>query len=130
MRRARALLTKGQISVQEYQARMDAFITHCIGIQVRGGECEPLCVACKPIEDLATGKWQLPTHPPPSRALILTLCPLHLAAPAQEGLDIDVLVHGEAERTDMVEFFGEQLEGLVFTANAWVQVKIQGLCEG
>lgn len=37
-----------------------------------------------------------------------------------------MLVHGEAERTDMVEFFGEQLEGLVFTANAWVQVRVQG----
>ena len=35
---------------------------------------------------------------------------------------MDVLVHGEAERTDMVEFFGEKLLGFAFTANAWVQV--------
>ncbi|MCY3695038.1 MAG: 5-methyltetrahydropteroyltriglutamate--homocysteine S-methyltransferase [Chloroflexi bacterium] len=39
----------------------------------------------------------------------------------QEELDIDVLVHGEFERTDMVEYFGEQLEGITFTGNGWVQ---------
>lgn len=39
----------------------------------------------------------------------------------QEELDIDVLVHGEAERNDMVEYFGEQLSGFVFTQFAWVQ---------
>lgn len=39
----------------------------------------------------------------------------------QEQLDIDVLVHGEAERNDMVEYFGENLEGFVFTDNGWVQ---------
>jgi 5-methyltetrahydropteroyltriglutamate--homocysteine methyltransferase len=39
----------------------------------------------------------------------------------QEKLDIDVLVHGEAERNDMVEYFGEQLEGFLFTQNGWVQ---------
>jgi len=39
----------------------------------------------------------------------------------QEALDIDVLVHGEAERNDMVEYFGEQLSGFAFTANGWVQ---------
>ena len=39
----------------------------------------------------------------------------------QEDLDIDVLVHGEFERTDMVEYFGEQLEGIEFTGNGWVQ---------
>lgn len=39
----------------------------------------------------------------------------------QEALDLDVLVHGEAERNDMVEFFGEQLSGYVFTQNGWVQ---------
>ncbi|MBK3496095.1 5-methyltetrahydropteroyltriglutamate--homocysteine S-methyltransferase [Viridibacillus sp. YIM B01967] len=38
----------------------------------------------------------------------------------QEGLELDVLVHGEFERTDMVEYFGEKLAGFVFTANAWV----------
>ena len=39
----------------------------------------------------------------------------------QEALGLDVLVHGEAERNDMVEYFGEQLEGYAFTANGWVQ---------
>ncbi|MDB5963397.1 MAG: 5-methyltetrahydropteroyltriglutamate--homocysteine S-methyltransferase [Massilia sp.] len=39
----------------------------------------------------------------------------------QEALGIDVLVHGEAERNDMVEYFGEQLDGFAFTANGWVQ---------
>ena len=39
----------------------------------------------------------------------------------QEEIGIDVLVHGEFERNDMVEYFGEQLEGFVFTQNGWVQ---------
>ncbi|ANF16853.1 5-methyltetrahydropteroyltriglutamate--homocysteine methyltransferase [Buchnera aphidicola (Schlechtendalia chinensis)] len=39
----------------------------------------------------------------------------------QENLDIDVLVHGEFERNDMVEYFGENLNGFVFTDNGWVQ---------
>ncbi|XP_022869335.1 5-methyltetrahydropteroyltriglutamate--homocysteine methyltransferase-like isoform X2 [Olea europaea var. sylvestris] len=39
----------------------------------------------------------------------------------QEELDIDVLVHGEPERNDMVEYFGEQLSGFAFTLNGWVQ---------
>lgn len=39
----------------------------------------------------------------------------------QEALGLDVLVHGEAERNDMVEYFGEQLDGFVFTQFAWVQ---------
>jgi len=39
----------------------------------------------------------------------------------QEKLGIDVLVHGEFERNDMVEYFGEQLDGFVFSENGWVQ---------
>lgn len=39
----------------------------------------------------------------------------------QENIGLDVLVHGEAERNDMVEYFGEQLEGFAFTRNGWVQ---------
>jgi 5-methyltetrahydropteroyltriglutamate--homocysteine methyltransferase len=39
----------------------------------------------------------------------------------QEELDLDVLVHGEPERNDMVEYFGEQLNGYCFTRNGWVQ---------
>nr|WP_295710391.1 5-methyltetrahydropteroyltriglutamate--homocysteine S-methyltransferase [uncultured Halomonas sp.] len=43
------------------------------------------------------------------------------AVERQEALDIDVPVHGEAERNDMVEHFGEQLEGFAFTRFGWVQ---------
>lgn len=39
----------------------------------------------------------------------------------QEEIGLDVLVHGEFERTDMVEFFGEKLGGFLFTKNGWVQ---------
>ena len=39
----------------------------------------------------------------------------------QEALGLDVLVHGEAERNDMVEYFGEQLEGYAFSQYGWVQ---------
>src|SRR4051794_12188089 len=39
----------------------------------------------------------------------------------QEDIGLDVLVHGEPERNDMVQYFGEQMEGYVFTENAWVQ---------
>ena len=39
----------------------------------------------------------------------------------QEEIDIDVLVHGEYERNDMVEYFGELLDGFAFTQNGWVQ---------
>ena len=39
----------------------------------------------------------------------------------QEEIGLDVLVHGESERNDMVEYFGEQLSGFAFTRNGWVQ---------
>ncbi|NII84366.1 MULTISPECIES: 5-methyltetrahydropteroyltriglutamate--homocysteine S-methyltransferase [unclassified Pedobacter] len=39
----------------------------------------------------------------------------------QEEIDLDVLVHGEFERNDMVEYFGEQLDGFAFSKNGWVQ---------
>ncbi len=40
---------------------------------------------------------------------------------AQERLGLDVLVHGEAERNDMVQYFGERLSGFAFTRHGWVQ---------
>ncbi|CAH0351659.1 5-methyltetrahydropteroyltriglutamate--homocysteine S-methyltransferase [Aquabacterium sp. CECT 9606] len=46
---------------------------------------------------------------------------IELAVRKQEDLGLDVLVHGEAERNDMVEYFGEQLWGYAFTENGWVQ---------
>ncbi|MDL0109398.1 5-methyltetrahydropteroyltriglutamate--homocysteine S-methyltransferase [Campylobacter felis] len=39
----------------------------------------------------------------------------------QEEIGLDVLVHGEFERNDMVEYFGENLQGFLFTQNGWVQ---------
>lgn len=39
----------------------------------------------------------------------------------QESLNLDVLVHGEFERTDMVEYFAQKMNGFAFTKNAWVQ---------
>lgn len=46
---------------------------------------------------------------------------IQYAVKAQEELDLDVLVHGEAERNDMVEYFAEQLDGYLFTRFGWVQ---------
>lgn len=46
---------------------------------------------------------------------------IRLAVEKQEQLGLDVLVHGEAERNDMVEYFGEQLAGFAFTLFGWVQ---------
>ena len=46
---------------------------------------------------------------------------IQYAIEEQEKLGLDVLVHGEAERNDMVEYFGEQLEGYLFTRYGWVQ---------
>ncbi len=43
------------------------------------------------------------------------------AVQRQIEIGLDVLVHGEPERNDMVEYFGEQLEGFAFTQNGWVQ---------
>ena len=39
----------------------------------------------------------------------------------QDEIGLDVLVHGEPERNDMVEYFGEQMSGYAFSANGWVQ---------
>ena len=39
----------------------------------------------------------------------------------QENVGLDVLVHGEFERNDMVEYFGEMLDGFTFTRSGWVQ---------
>ncbi|RQO33393.1 5-methyltetrahydropteroyltriglutamate--homocysteine S-methyltransferase [Herminiimonas sp. KBW02] len=46
---------------------------------------------------------------------------VRLVVQKQEEIGLDVLVHGEPERNDMVEYFGEQLWGYAFTANGWVQ---------
>ncbi|MBT9540990.1 5-methyltetrahydropteroyltriglutamate--homocysteine S-methyltransferase [Thiobacillus sp.] len=46
---------------------------------------------------------------------------IRFAVERQDALGLDVLVHGEAERNDMVEYFGEQLAGFAFSQNGWVQ---------
>ncbi|THH11726.1 hypothetical protein EW145_g462 [Phellinidium pouzarii] len=46
---------------------------------------------------------------------------IELVVRFQEKVGLDLLVHGEPERNDMVQYFGEQLNGFVFTQNAWVQ---------
>ncbi len=46
---------------------------------------------------------------------------IRLSVDRQHELGLDVLVHGEAERNDMVEYFGQQLEGICFTQQGWVQ---------
>ncbi|PPT06923.1 5-methyltetrahydropteroyltriglutamate--homocysteine methyltransferase [Geitlerinema sp. FC II] len=48
---------------------------------------------------------------------------LHIAycIGVQDGMGMDVLVHGEFERSDMVEYFGQQLDGYAFTRHGWVQ---------
>ena len=47
----------------------------------------------------------------------------------QEEIGLDVLVHGEYERNDMVEYFGESLGGFLFTEKAWVQSYGTTLCK-
>lgn len=46
---------------------------------------------------------------------------IELVVREQEAIGLDVLVHGEPERNDMVQYFGERLTGYVFTTHAWVQ---------
>ncbi|KAF8845846.1 cobalamin-independent methionine synthase [Paxillus ammoniavirescens] len=46
---------------------------------------------------------------------------IQLVVSFQEKVGLDLLVHGEPERNDMVQYFGEQLNGFVFTQNGWVQ---------
>ncbi len=46
---------------------------------------------------------------------------IHYCVQQQESLDLDVFVHGEAERNDMVEYFGEQLQGFAISSFGWVQ---------
>ncbi len=71
VRRLRGKYKRGEISQEQYQAGVDAWIGYTIG--------------------------------------------------TQEGMGLDVLVHGEFERSDMVEFFAEKMTGFAFTDNGWVQ---------
>ncbi|HEU0196920.1 MAG TPA: 5-methyltetrahydropteroyltriglutamate--homocysteine S-methyltransferase, partial [Nevskiaceae bacterium] len=61
------------------------------------------------------GRWDAATYDEAMKAAIAH------SVHEQEALGLDVLVHGEAERNDMVEYFGEQLEGYAFSRFGWVQ---------
>lgn len=65
--------------------------------------------------EFKAGRLGLPAYQAAMRAEI------ERAVREQEALGLDVLVHGEAERNDMVEYFGEQLEGYAFSQFGWVQ---------
>jgi len=71
VRRLRARYRRGEIDQKTYQAGIDGWIAHSIGVQ--------------------------------------------------EGLGLDVLVHGEFERSDMVQYFAEKMQGFAFTEHGWVQ---------
>jgi 5-methyltetrahydropteroyltriglutamate--homocysteine methyltransferase len=71
VRQLRSRYTKGEITLAEYEAGIDALTAYAIGVQ--------------------------------------------------DGLGLDMLVHGEFERTDMVEFFAQKLTGFAFTQHGWVQ---------
>jgi 5-methyltetrahydropteroyltriglutamate--homocysteine methyltransferase len=65
--------------------------------------------------DVRTGQLDQPAYVSQMRQEIA------FAIREQERLGLDVLVHGEAERNDMVEYFGEQLDGYAFSEHGWVQ---------
>ncbi|MFP5414189.1 MAG: 5-methyltetrahydropteroyltriglutamate--homocysteine S-methyltransferase [Gammaproteobacteria bacterium] len=68
----------------------------------------------------ARSRWRAGAIPEPEYEDFIRAEIAH-AVREQEALGLDVLVHGEAERNDMVEYFGEQLDGFVFSGNGWVQ---------
>eukprot|EP00914_Ancora_sagittata_P001631 GHVO01004018.1.p1 GENE.GHVO01004018.1~~GHVO01004018.1.p1 ORF type:complete len:740 (+),score=156.39 GHVO01004018.1:57-2276(+) len=71
MRRARRLYKGGQMSIEEYEGKVDRSIAYSVGVQ--------------------------------------------------DGLGMDVIVHGEAERADMIEYFAEKMNGFFFGSYSWVQ---------
>jgi len=71
LRAIRLKFRKGEVSEEEYDKKVNEYISYCVGIQ--------------------------------------------------EAVGLDVLVHGEPERSDMVEYFAEQLDGFAFSQYGWVQ---------
>ena len=94
---------------QRRRLALPALPTTTIGSFPQTGEVRKARAAFK------KGEWSLERYE--------TFCRQEIARTVrfQEEIDLDVLVHGEFERADMVEYFGEQLEGFAFTANGWVQ---------
>jgi len=89
--------------------KLPKFPTTTIGSFPQTGEIRRLR------SEFKTGRLDLPAYQAAMRQEI------ERAVREQEALGLDVLVHGEAERNDMVEYFGEQLDGYAFSQFGWVQ---------
>ncbi|HZW85968.1 MAG TPA: 5-methyltetrahydropteroyltriglutamate--homocysteine S-methyltransferase [Gallionella sp.] len=96
-------------AVQRARFRLPSFTTTTIGSFPQTPEIRAARASFK------SGKLGLGEYETAMRAEIA------YAVHKQEQIGLDVLVHGEAERNDMVEYFGEQLDGFIFSANGWVQ---------
>ncbi len=96
-------------AVQQARFKLPGFTTTTIGSFPQTPEIRAARAEFK------SGKLNLAEYETAMRAEIA------YAVNKQEQIGLDVLVHGEAERNDMVEYFGEQLDGFVFSANGWVQ---------
>ncbi len=94
---------------QAERLRLPAYPTTTIGSFPQTTEIRKARAAFK------AGRLDIATYKAAMRAEIAR------AVREQEALGLDVLVHGEAERNDMVEFFGEQLDGYAFSQFGWVQ---------
>ncbi|UQV46176.1 5-methyltetrahydropteroyltriglutamate--homocysteine S-methyltransferase [Janthinobacterium lividum] len=93
-----------------------------------------LAFATEKLSEIAVLKGALEGHPDDAALAALAMSRLAIASrrtsprvhrpqvtQRQEAQGLDVRVHGEAERNDMVEYFGEQLDGFIFTRLGWVQ---------
>jgi 5-methyltetrahydropteroyltriglutamate--homocysteine methyltransferase len=105
----RASRFAGRRSVQSAEFKLPLFPTTTIGSFPQTGEIRAARAAHK------AGKLDSAAYEAAMRKEIESVVRF------QERIDIDVLVHGEPERNDMVEYFGEQLEGYAFSENGWVQ---------
>lgn len=105
----RASAFEARSSIQSDELQLPLFPTTTIGSFPQTPEIR------KKRSELKTGKIDAAEY---TRAMHAEI---RRAIDEQEALGLDVLVHGEAERNDMVEYFGEQLEGYAFSELGWVQ---------
>ena len=106
-RRASALAERRRLQAE--RLRLPAFPTTTIGSFPQTEEVRKARAAHDKGE-LGDGQYQAFLHEETARTVAW-----------QEEIGLDVLVHGEFERNDMVQYFGEQLAGFVFTRHGWVQ---------
>jgi 5-methyltetrahydropteroyltriglutamate--homocysteine methyltransferase len=105
----RALPYAQRCKVQQQQLKLPLLPTTTIGSFPQTSDIRQIRLALKTGKiDQASYQQQIEQH-------------IQLAILEQEQIGLDVLVHGEAERNDMVEYFGELLQGFVFTQFGWVQ---------